>query len=168
MGILEHIFGKEYHYYDTPDGEDCLQKLGFLTKYCGVYGIILSSVDVLMYSHPQGYPQILARYAAVTLPVMGMGAAFASTTCIATNFRKKDDIWNYYLGGAAAGAVAGAAKKSLKVGSYAAFFLGAAAAVKKDFDLRGWSFVDPNDSKIVGDFRFVKRDFSITADPGKV
>lgn len=47
------------------------------------------------------------------LPVsVAAGSAFAAVTCLSTSFRGKDDEWNYWWGGVAAGCFAGIRCKS--------------------------------------------------------
>uniref|UniRef100_A0A023F5Z7 NADH dehydrogenase [ubiquinone] 1 alpha subcomplex subunit 11 n=1 Tax=Triatoma infestans TaxID=30076 RepID=A0A023F5Z7_TRIIF len=167
--LRERFFPRGYYYYDTPEGEDCDKKLWYVTKNSALYGVLASSIDVLMFSHPKGYLPTLGRFAYITFPFMGMGAAFVVTTCMATNFRKKDDMWNYFLGGTAVGAVMGAWQRSLRIGFYGGFALGVLFLIQKDcmerglasFSIHGW------EPQKFGNIWSVKRDFSILADPGR-
>uniref|UniRef100_G3CJT7 NADH dehydrogenase [ubiquinone] 1 alpha subcomplex subunit 11 n=1 Tax=Dipetalogaster maximus TaxID=72496 RepID=G3CJT7_DIPMA len=167
--IREKLFPRGYHYYDTPEGQDCDKKLWYVTKNSAMYGMFASAIDILMYSHPKGYLPTLGRFAYITFPFMGMGAAFVVTTCMATNMRKKDDVWNYFLGGTAVGAVMGAWKRSLRIGTYGSLALGLFFLITKDciengrttFSMEGW---EPQKH---GNIWSVKRDFTILADPGR-
>ncbi|CAA9994530.1 unnamed protein product [Nesidiocoris tenuis] len=159
------VFGENYRYYDTPEGDDCLDKLMFVSKYAACYGVLFSSVDVLLYSHPIGYGPTLARYAYITLPLIGTAAAWTATVCAATNMRGKDDHFNYAWGGVAAGACVGAWRKSVKVGCYSALVLAALSALKKDSIMDDWPMLEPRPMKRkTGDVWTHSRDYSITQD----
>lgn len=72
---------------------------------------------------------------------MGMASAFTMGTYAATNLRGKDDTINYAIGGALAGGVYGAWRKSPVSGSCAAIFLAFAGVVKKLSLQEGWRFI---------------------------
>ncbi|KAL1140199.1 hypothetical protein AAG570_000131 [Ranatra chinensis] len=168
MGLLDDLSPNAYKYYDTPEGEDCFKKLWYVTKYAGVYSVLGASIDVLLYSHPKGYAATLGRYVYLISPALGVAAAFATTVCTATNVRHKDDKWNYLLGGLASGAVVGAWRKNIKVGVFASLALGLAAVLKKDSVENGWVVLgERSRNATVGNFWFVKRDYSIMPDPGR-
>lgn len=168
--LRELLFPNRYHYYDTPEGQDCDKKLWNVLENCALYGLMGSTVDVIMYSHPKGYLPTLGRYAYITLPFMGMGASFVITTCMATNLRKKDDVWNYFLGGATVGAIFGAWRKSIKFGGYGSLAFGALFAIRKYCLENGiYNFTEPEYPKYTNDPRVwsLKRDYSIINDPGR-
>ncbi|CAG2067181.1 unnamed protein product [Timema podura] len=131
----------DYNYYDTPEGDDCFLKLWYTSKVTGVTGLGISAVDVLFYSHPKGYFETLSRFGYLTLPLVGMAAAFTATTCAATNLRGKDDKLNYALGGVAAGCIFGTWRKTIKSGFVASVLLGAFAMLKKASKEDGWEFM---------------------------
>ncbi|XP_054278352.1 NADH dehydrogenase [ubiquinone] 1 alpha subcomplex subunit 11-like [Macrosteles quadrilineatus] len=132
-----------YHYYDTPDGEDCLQKVIYMNKVGALLGGFYSTLDVLTLSKPVGVGNIALRYATLTLPVMAVGSTFAAVTCLSTSFRDKDDIWNYFYGGLAAGSVAGAAARNGVVGTVCAFSFGVLGMVKKYSVQEGFDLFPP-------------------------
>lgn len=142
--MREHI---GYHlikprYYDQPEGKDLFGKLVITNAYMGTVGVIWSTYDVLMLTKPQGYFNTFSRYAYHTGPFMGMATAFTLTTYLANKFRGKDDTyvkhclifrlvicgiivffffrWNYTAGACAAGAVLGAWKRNVVLGSVGA------------------------------------------------
>lgn len=133
----------DYKYYDTPEGEDCLKKVFYMSKLAGISGLVVSTADVILLSRPRGYLPTVARYGYVTLPMIGMAAAFASTTCIATQVRKKDGKMNYILGGLAAAAVFGAWRGSILHGFNSCWFFVPAAFWKKISVDEGWQFIAP-------------------------
>lgn len=166
MGWLKDVYWKdEYKYYDSPEGEDCLKKLAYVTKYCGIYGFIGSTIDILLYSHPKGYGSIVGRYAYITFPIMGMGAAFTAATCAATNLRKKDDKLNYFIGALSAASVWGAWKKSYKIGIYGGLALGLAAVIFKDSVENNWPILKHSRARMNMDSWTLHQDWSLTKDP---
>ncbi|KAG8237266.1 hypothetical protein J437_LFUL011296 [Ladona fulva] len=155
-----------YNYYDTPDGEDCFKKLWLSTKYAATIGLAYSTADVLLYSHPKGYYQTVARYAYITGPLVGMAAAFTATTCVATSMRKKDDYLNYILGGCASGSILGAWRKSPHAGFVASILFSGAAVVLKSFVENKWNPF-PKIERIYGVVDHHKHDWTIIADRPK-
>lgn len=152
-----------YSYYDTPDGEDCFKKLWYTTKIAGVSGLVVSAIDVRLYSHTQGLYPTAARFAHFTFPFIGMAAAFTATTCIATSVRRKDDRLNYFLGACAAGGVFGAWRKSIFSGFTASLFLGFLAIVKKASLEEGWEiFPDDIPLQMYGSLRGSRHDWTLT------
>uniref|UniRef100_A0A0A9YBF5 NADH dehydrogenase [ubiquinone] 1 alpha subcomplex subunit 11 n=1 Tax=Lygus hesperus TaxID=30085 RepID=A0A0A9YBF5_LYGHE len=167
MGLLAMAFGENYRYHDTPDGEDCFDKLFFVTKYAACYGILWSSVDVTLYSHPVGYGPTLTRYAYLTVPIVAVSAAWTGAVCTATNIRKKDDQLNYAIGGVAAGSVIGAWRKSLKVGCYSSLALALVSALYKDSMVNNWNWLNNKRKPIWNNLWSIDRDWTITDDPPK-
>ena len=161
MGLLG------YSYYDTPDGHDCFKKLGYTTSIAGLSGLVVSAVDVRLYSHTQGFYPTAARFVHFTFPFMGMAAAFTAATCMATNLRHKDDKLNYFIGGCAAGAVFGAWRKSGVAGVVASAFLGAAAFVKKSSLEEGWEIIPKAPLKMHGGVFTSRHDYTLTQGPPK-
>ncbi|KAF6207393.1 hypothetical protein GE061_018634 [Apolygus lucorum] len=161
------VFGENYRYHDTPDGEDCFDKLFFVTKYAACYGVLWSSVDVTLISHPVGYGPTLTRYAYLTIPIVGIAAAWTGAVCTATNIRKKDDHLNYAIGGVAAGALIGAWRRSLKVGCYSALAGAFLSALYKDSLMSNWNFLSTKKKPMWNNVWTVNRDYSITDDPPK-
>ncbi|XP_045453349.1 NADH dehydrogenase [ubiquinone] 1 alpha subcomplex subunit 11-like [Melitaea cinxia] len=110
---------KYYQYYDTPDGCDVFKKVLVTSRYGAIAGLILSTYDVLMYSHAIGLRQIMKRYSFHTVPLVLMGATFAGVANGVQHFRAKDDIFNYFIGGVACGPIL-----AYYLGSYHAVLLG--------------------------------------------
>lgn len=154
-----------YSYYDTPEGQDCFPKLLYTTKYAAIAGIGVSTLDVLMYSRPQGYFQTVARFAHFTAPFVGIAAAFTATTCLANTIRHKDDKLNYFMGGCASGAVFGAWRRSGYAGFIACLAFGGAAMLKKLSLEEGWSFLPENKLKAHNTLRGVHSDYSLIKNP---
>lgn len=105
-----------YGYFKHPDGEDLVGKMLYCNRITGAMGLGVAFLDVQLYNKPKSYLGALGRIAYWTGPALGMSTAFVAVAYIATNIRKKDDSWNYALGGAAAGSILGAFRKSLTVG----------------------------------------------------
>jgi NADH dehydrogenase (ubiquinone) 1 alpha subcomplex subunit 11 len=153
-----------YSYYDTPDGEDCFKKLWYATRIATISGLVVSVVDVRLYSHTRGLYPTAARFAHFTFPFIGIAAAFTATTCIATSVRHKDDKLNYFLGGCAAGGVYGAWRKSILAGITSSIIFGALAVVKKLSLEEGWQFVPENRPlRMYGSLRGSRHDWTLTA-----
>jgi NADH dehydrogenase (ubiquinone) 1 alpha subcomplex subunit 11 len=152
-----------YSYYDTPDGEDCFKKLWYTTKIAAVSGLVVSAIDVRLYSHAQGLYPTAARFAHFTLPFIGMAAAFTATTCLATSVRHKNDKLNYFLGGCAAGGVYGAWRRSFVAGFAGSIILGTMAVVKKMSLEEGWEIIPEEILHSYGSLRGSRHDWTVTA-----
>lgn len=150
-----------YKYYDSPEGHDAFKKLLVTLKYAGVVGVGAATMDVLTLSKPKGYGSTLGRYAYYTFPLMGMAAAFTTTTYIATNYRQKDDKLNYVLGSLAAGGVFGAWRKSGVAAMWGCVILSAAAIVKKDSVQNGWTFFSEPKMRAYNTVNSFKTDYSL-------
>lgn len=132
-----------YQYYDTPDGEDCVKKVIYLNKVGAILGGFYSTLDVLTMSKPVGVGNIALRYATLTLPVMAVGSTFGAVTCLSTTIRGKDDFFNYFYGGVAAGSVTGAIARNGVVGTLCAVSFGIAGMLKKYYVMKGWIMFPP-------------------------
>ncbi|XP_014258871.1 NADH dehydrogenase [ubiquinone] 1 alpha subcomplex subunit 11 [Cimex lectularius] len=167
--ISEYVFKNEYKYHDTPDGQDCFKKLWYVTKYSTLYGLVGSSIEILLNSHPKGYAATFARYGFLTGSLVGSVVTFSSTSCMFTNLRGKDDRLNYGLAGIATGAFNGAWMKSVKVGSYSAVVFAVAGIVLKDFVINKWElFPDAGTPKeVTHTYSSFSKDFTLTKDPGR-
>lgn len=124
-------------------GEDVFKKLWVSAKIAGGAGLMISTGDVMLYSHPKGYLQTMGRYIYITGPFIATAAAFTTTANVLASARGKDDRWNYFLGGVAAGSVVGAWRKSLMVGFVFSMAFGAMGVVRKDALDEGWLFDPP-------------------------
>ncbi|VVC93368.1 unnamed protein product [Leptidea sinapis] len=126
-----------YKYYDTPEGQDIFKKVIVTSKYGVCAGLPIASFDVLLYSHPKGVFQTALRYGTYLGPLVGMATAFTLTANMACNIRGKNDELNYFMGGAAAGALFSVCRRSPILAPPAMIALGAIAVVKKlaiDYD----------------------------------
>ncbi|XP_017768537.1 PREDICTED: NADH dehydrogenase [ubiquinone] 1 alpha subcomplex subunit 11 [Nicrophorus vespilloides] len=158
---------KPYAYFDTPDGEDVFPKLWSVLKPTFIVGLGLSTVDVLLHSKPQGYAKILGRYAFLTLPLMGMSAAFVVTTNMACNIRSKDDKINWLLGGAAAGAIFGAWRGNTEAACAGMMALSGLAVGKKHCIQNGYTIIPTHVHPMAGTIWTPKHDWTLTKDnPG--
>ncbi|GAB0094631.1 NADH dehydrogenase [Sergentomyia squamirostris] len=128
-------------YYKYPDGEDAFGKMLVANTYAGLSGLVISTYDVVMLSKPKGIGNIMAKYLYNTGPLMGMASAFVMGSYTATKLRGKDDSWNYAIGGALAGGVYGAWKRSAVSGNVAGIFLALGAVLKKWSLQEGWTFI---------------------------
>ncbi|XP_061720435.1 NADH dehydrogenase [ubiquinone] 1 alpha subcomplex subunit 11-like [Cydia pomonella] len=121
-----------YCYYDTPEGCDIDKKMMVTTRYGVIAGLVLSTYDILLHSHASGLGPILKRYAVHTVPLGLMGATFAAVANGTMIYRKKDDVYNYFLGGFACGPILAhylGSKHAVLLGGIA---LGIAGMIKKD------------------------------------
>ncbi|XP_055687988.1 uncharacterized protein LOC129792693 [Lutzomyia longipalpis] len=134
-------------FYAYPDGQDAAGKMLVANTYALFGGVVISTYDVVMLSKPVGIGNILAKYVYNTGPLMGMASAFTMGTYFSTKLRGKDDVINYAIGGALAGGVYGAWRRSAVSGNCAAIVLAIAAVVKKLSLQEGWKFI-PEPKKI--------------------
>lgn len=154
-----------YSYYDTPDGVDCLKK----TWYCGktglLVGLLVGTSDVAIYRPNIPTMQWIARWGRITGIFPAVGVTFAVTTCTANKMRGKDDVYNYAIGGAAAGSMAGVFMRSGWMGALAAITFAVGGMIKKDSVQSGWEFFpDPGlpSSRVP---MLLKNDFTMRNDP---
>ncbi|XP_022920768.1 uncharacterized protein [Onthophagus taurus] len=160
------VFGPEppergYRYFDTPDGEDLFKKLWLVAKPAFFTGIFLSTADVLCFEKHKSYTQVAGRYAFITLPLVGIASTFVITSNLAAQQRKKDDIWNWGLGGAVSGGLVGAWRRSAVAGFSAAAGLAFLAIVRKDLHERGWELVPENIVRMHGGVQVAKMDWTL-------
>ncbi|KAI5634941.1 NADH dehydrogenase [Phthorimaea operculella] len=134
--------GRNYaRYYDTPDGCDVPTKVMVTARYGVLAGLVISTYDVLMYSHPVGLGPLISRYLVHTLPLAAMGATFAAVANGVQIARNKDDGLNYFLGGVACGPLLAYWLGSKHAVVPGAIFLGAIAFIKKTGVDEGWTFI---------------------------
>lgn len=96
--MLRYFFDK-FDYYAKPEGQDPLNKIVGVSKYCAFTGILIGTNDIIAISKTKTFYDSARCLGFWVVPLTGMGCAFASTTYIATNLRGKDDPWNYVIGG---------------------------------------------------------------------
>lgn len=107
---------KPYKYFSTPDGEEVLEKLWYVSKPSFFASLGVATCDVLLHSYPKGYLQIIGRYLYITGPLMAASTTFVVMTNVAGSIRKKDDPYNWAVGGYAAGGIIGAWRGSIGTG----------------------------------------------------
>ncbi|KAK9882773.1 hypothetical protein WA026_019020 [Henosepilachna vigintioctopunctata] len=122
---------QKYDYFSKPDGEEVLQKFWCAIKPATTAALTLSTIDVLLKSKPQGYGNIIARYAFISFPVIGCTTAFVLTSNAAAALRNKQDRLNWVLGGFAAGGVIGVWRRKPHIGLLSGIALGLLAYGKK-------------------------------------
>ncbi|KAM3959262.1 NADH dehydrogenase [ubiquinone] 1 alpha subcomplex subunit 11 [Aphomia sociella] len=153
-----------YRYYDTPDGCDIPKKAVVTTRYGVIAGLILSTYDVMMYSHAVGFGPVLKRYMYHTVPLGLMGATFAVVANGMARLRDVDDVWNYFLGGLACGPIVGSylgSRHGILLGGLA---LGVIGMVKKDSIDNCYSLI-PDPPSHMNSVRSWRRDYTLVADP---
>ncbi|KAI9563034.1 hypothetical protein GHT06_010491 [Daphnia sinensis] len=155
-----------YKYYDSPEGQDCFQKMFYMSKHAAYFGLGIAATDVLLISHPKGYVQTAGRFVHYMGPLTAMAAAFAATTCIATSLRGKDDRLNYVIGAASSAAIFGTWKNSLSGGLHAFLLFGVVAYMKKKSVEEGWEFF-PTVKKQKNFLNSLEYDFSSLKDKFK-
>lgn len=153
----------KYKYYDTPEGQDIFMKTFAASKYAAMAGLAAATLDVLMYSHPQGFVNTAGRVAWFVGPMVGVAASFVVTTNALQNIRGKNDKINYFVGGAVAGSILAAWQKAPVAAVPAAVVLGLAAIVKKTSVEEGWSFF-PEMKSATQSIRSVKYDWTMVKD----
>ncbi|KAK7085174.1 hypothetical protein SK128_015718 [Halocaridina rubra] len=150
-------------YSDAPDGEGCFEKIWATSKLAGMAGFLVGAHDVVMITKPQGYVPTILTFSRTFLPITAAGATFAAVTCTACNLRKKDDKWNYFIGGGVGGSIFGVATKSFKVGFPCSVFFACLAVLYKDSRDNGWSFF-PEIRHKYGAFDHMSHDFTLRKD----
>lgn len=153
----------KYKYYDTPEGQDIFFKTFAASKYAAMAGLALGSLDVLMYSHPQGFASTAGRLAWYIGPMVGMAAGFVVTTNAMQNIRGKNDKLNYFMGGAVAGSILSAWQRAPIIAVPAAVILGLAGIVKKTSVDEGWSFF-PEMEAATQSIRSLRYDWTMAKD----
>ncbi|XP_075981610.1 NADH dehydrogenase [ubiquinone] 1 alpha subcomplex subunit 11-like [Anticarsia gemmatalis] len=153
-----------YRYYDTPDGCDIPKKVMVTTRYGIIAGLIMSSYDVLMYSHAVGFGPILKRYMYHTIPLGLMGATFAIVANGLLHARDADDRLNYFAGGAACAPILAAYVGSGHGLVPGAIVLGIIAMVKKDAIDKNYTFFQ-NVPSHMNTVRHWRHDYTLIPDP---
>ncbi|XP_034235612.1 uncharacterized protein LOC117641997 [Thrips palmi] len=123
---------RSFGWFDSPDGEDILQKINLASKVGFVAGMPLA-----IYDHCMNRQATLKGYAfrasACILPCVGAGAAFALTTqSLCKKFPKTNPEWWYMVGGVASASVIGGAVKSVKVGAVLSFYFAISGALARN------------------------------------
>ncbi|KAJ7308416.1 hypothetical protein JRQ81_008961 [Phrynocephalus forsythii] len=106
-------------------------------------GLLGSTFHVVLHT-PDTMLQSAQRLASSTLTMAAVGAIFGAATCTASHLREdRDDPWNYFIGGCAAGTMFGARTHNFALGTYSCVVLGTAASLVKMGKLEGWRFMGP-------------------------
>ncbi|KAI9292578.1 hypothetical protein K502DRAFT_73887 [Neoconidiobolus thromboides FSU 785] len=106
--------------------KSCLSYAGETGLKFSAFGFLVSAYKNAVQVHNAGALGVFTRtggdigYYGVT------GVAFAATTCFAQSIREKDDHWNKAIGGAVAGAIAGARSQRIGKVAFGAFAAGSA------------------------------------------
>ncbi|KAG5891675.1 hypothetical protein JTB14_020093 [Gonioctena quinquepunctata] len=135
---------KPYSYFDTPDGQDVVKKLLYVWKPTSLVAFAAGTFDVIAWTQPKGYLPTLGRFVYLGAPIFGTTTAFVLTTNIAASLRKKDDKWNWFLGGFAAGSVLGVWRRKTIVGFNMGMLFGILAVCRKIAAENGWEVTPPN------------------------
>lgn len=153
----------KFDYLASPDGEEVFQKFGAIAKPVSMTAFALSTIDVMLYSHPKGYLDTIGRYAHCSWPVFGAAAAFVIGSNIAGSIRHKDDKWNWFIGGAGAGGVVGLWRKNTITGGLLALTFGVLALYRKQTYLDGTHMFYPDTLEPKwGGLRTVRQDWTLT------
>ncbi|CAM1319006.1 Uncharacterised protein g7089 [Pycnogonum litorale] len=118
-------------YYDAPDGEECGKKIIIIGSQATLIGLMTSMYNLPVGTVPKTVPEAAFKMARFTWPFSFGAVAFASTVCVATSLRKKDDVWNHIIGAYTAGAMFGTKYKSFHTGFLTGTAFAIAAAVLK-------------------------------------
>ncbi|KAF2362375.1 hypothetical protein FHG87_006869 [Trinorchestia longiramus] len=161
------IFSK-YKYEDYPDGTHCVYKTACITRDTTLFGMVIGMFDVINISKPSNIGGVLVRLPRYVVPGFCTGLVFGLTTCTLTQVRKKDDHYNYMWGGAAAGAVMGACKRSFAVGTPCTVLFALIGVLYKEARLNDFVFF-PKVNHCYGsyDTYFSRSDFTLTPDRPK-
>lgn len=155
----------EEKYLDSPDGENLPNKLWIALKRTGVFAVALSTVDILLYSHPKGYVPTLYRYLYISVPVLAMSSSFVVVSNLAANQRGKDDELNWIGGACAAGVIFGLWRKSLAACVAACTAFSIAAFVKKNALLNNIVLIPVNVPKRYGTVGMIRHDWTLSRSP---
>ncbi|XP_054714888.1 NADH dehydrogenase [ubiquinone] 1 alpha subcomplex subunit 11-like [Uloborus diversus] len=131
-----------YPFYQTPDGEKCMEKTFYYTKYSTIGGAVFSVYEMALNSQPTTISGAIARFGRFTLPFAGMGFVFGASLCLLGQLRKKNDVTNHVLAGALAGSIWGFKYNRIYVGHTMAVYVGFVAGYFKYFDVHNipmWS-----------------------------
>ncbi|XP_060536643.1 uncharacterized protein LOC132708365 [Cylas formicarius] len=155
---------KPYRYFDTPDGEDVFKKLWIVLKPSAVLAVAASTTDVLLYSKPKGFINILFRFSSISFPILTVSTAFVLSTNLVASIRKTNDNTNWFLGGFTAGTTFGFLTRRPMIGFNMGLLLGVAALVKKNSQLSGYTLTPPSVKTSRGSLWLLHHDLSLLAE----
>jgi len=160
------IFGG-YHYFETPDYDNCAGKVWYATKCSLLLTIPMSAYETII-NLDQSKKALGGQFLKTNLPLLSAFVLGSSVSCAVANLRgQRDDNYNYIIGGFSTSAVWTAYyKSSLKgVGAGTIFALlgaGLKEVMKSDFVL--WPELISTDVKVAGSSGF--RDWGDVRIPG--
>jgi len=147
------------------DDERVLFKTLLMTKYAGAVGGFAALFDVMLVTQSQTVTSALQRILYWNVPIIGGGLAYTSTVAVLASMRGgKNDTWNHFFGGLAAGSVCGAARHSIIFGAVLGFGFGMYGAVHKDCvlqDIDLWPDIGQQNTKRGWSLSH-KEDYSVT------
>ncbi|XP_050296638.1 uncharacterized protein LOC126736363 [Anthonomus grandis grandis] len=158
---------KRYHYFDTPDGEDLPQKLWCVMRPTIMAASAIGMCDILLWSHPKGYTATALRFAAVSLPIVGIAGTFVLATNTIASIRKKDERKNWFLGGFIAGSCIGMLKRRAITGFNMGMAGGIIAFAIKETKRNGWEVMPSHTKMRKGGAFTCLGDYSLTAERPK-
>ncbi|KAG8197072.1 hypothetical protein JTE90_004339 [Oedothorax gibbosus] len=156
-----------YDFYKYRDGEDCLPKTYYYTKYGAVFGSVVSVFEICCVSQPKTLFNIITRFGHFTLPMAGVGFVFGSTICLAAHIRKKDGVANHVIAGALAGAVYSIKYNKVYPGHAIGIGLAGLAGYMKYFHVQGWTIMDMRKQNTVRSFPLFDFSIKLYDDPGR-
>lgn len=152
-------------YSDIPDGEQLPKKLWIVLKKTSVFAVALSTVDVLLHSHPKGYVPTLYRYFYISIPILATSSSFVVVSNLAANRRGKDDELNWIGGACVAGVIFGLWRKSGGACAAACAAFSVAAFVKKNALLNNIHLIPVDVPKCHGSVGMVRHDWTLSRSP---
>ncbi|XP_067134402.1 NADH dehydrogenase [ubiquinone] 1 alpha subcomplex subunit 11 [Centruroides vittatus] len=159
---------RTYDYlFENPQEKPCIENVFYWTLKGSIIGVTLGGLNTLLIYKPPTYALAAQRIAFYGFPFAGMGATIGATACILSNLRKKDDHYNYFIGGLAAGGIYGKMFNSFPRGIRMGMLLAVFFSAKKFSLMQGWSWnPEDNVTPMKGHERPDLYDFSILKDPG--
>lgn len=153
-------------YYEKPEGVDIFEKWWNVMKATSFVAASASAADLVLYSRPTKYLPALGRIAFISLPIMGIASTFVLVANGAASFRKKDDVFNWGLAGAAVGSLMGVWTRKRIVGLNCAVVFSLLAMIKKDCDIHGYDWFPPpeNVSFSFGNATSAHHDWTLTGE----
>lgn len=135
-----------YPFYEVKDGDDCLKKTLMVSLYTGSAGTLFAFFNGFTSTtidNPALGSNLLIRFGKFAVPMFAAGAVYSATVCAVSNIQGgKDSPLNHFCGGMAAGSVFGTAFKSHKLGWGLAFLFGSLAALRKQYEMEGFSKIN--------------------------
>lgn len=154
----------KYDYFAAPDGEEVENKLMYLLPPTIGSAIYLSLADMMLLSKPCGYSGILRRMAFYVIPVVGMTSTFVCLTNV-LSYERQPDTLNWFMAGAASGAIMGVWRRSFSSGFWCGLLFGTAAAIKKQSYFSDWKLAGNRVPVCAGGLWSPRHDFTLTEDP---